>query len=161
MLQTGQKAPAFSSPDQNNELVSSSNFLSDKNIILYFYPKDDTPGCTIEANDFTALTDDFATLDTVVIGVSKDDCASHIAFIEKFKLNLILLADTSGKVCEDYAVWQQKEKSGIKKMGIVRSTFIINKMGELSYVKYAVNAKGHADEILNFIKKNHQGEKHV
>ncbi|MCK4709857.1 MAG: peroxiredoxin [Gammaproteobacteria bacterium] len=154
MLQVGQMAPVFSSPDQNGQTVNSSDFKSSKNIVLYFYPKDDTPGCTIEANDFTALADEFTNLDTLIIGVSKDDCTSHMAFIEKFKLNLVLLADTSGKVCSDYNVWQQKEKNGVKKMGIVRSTFIINKQGELSYVKYSVIAKGHADEILHFIKNN-------
>lgn len=155
MLIVGQQAPTFSSPDQNNQIVNSTNFQPDKNIVLYFYPKDDTPGCTIEANDFTALADKFSETDSVVIGVSKDDCASHIAFIEKFNLNLLLLADISGKVCEDYGVWQQKEKNGLKKMGIVRSTFIINKKGALSYVNYAVTAQGHADKVLNFIKNNH------
>ena len=115
MLQTGTKAPSFSSPDQHNQLVSLDDFTSKKNVVLYFYPKDDTPGCTIQANDFTALANDFNELDTEIIGVSKDDCASHLAFIDKFKLNLVLLADTTGEVCDSYDVWQQKEKDGIKK----------------------------------------------
>ena len=155
MLQIGDKAPLFSTPDQNNELVNSDDFLAKKNIVLYFYPKDDTPGCTIEANDFTALAHDFASLGTVIMGVSKDDCVSHLKFIEKFKLNVILLADTDGGVCNSYNVWQENEKNGIKKMGIVRSTFIINKEGDLRYVNYGVTAKRHADEILNLIKNNH------
>ena len=154
MLTIGNKAPGFSSPDQNNQTVNSSDYLGKKNIVLYFYPKDDTPGCTIEANDFTALADDFSAQNTVVIGVSKDDCGSHQAFIKKFNLNLILLADTSGEVCDAYNVWQAKEKGGIKKMGIVRSTFIINKAGELSYANYNVSAQGHAAEILSIIKKS-------
>ena len=155
MLQVGQKAPHFSSHDQLNKSVSLSDFETKKNIVLYFYPKDDTPGCTIEANDFTALAAEFSSLDTVIIGVSKDDCASHLAFIDKFKLNVILLADTTGEVCENYGVWLEKEKNGVKKMGIARATFIINKVGELSYVNTSVIAKGHAEEILNFIKNNH------
>lgn len=153
MLQTGTKAPSFSSPDQHNQLVSLDDFTSKKNVVLYFYPKDDTPGCTIQANDFTALANDFNELDTEIIGVSKDDCASHLAFIDKFKLNLVLLADTTGEVCDSYDVWQQKEKDGIKKMGILRSTFIINKSGELSYAQYNVSADGHAAEVLTFIKE--------
>lgn len=154
MLQIGQKAPSFSSLNQNNQQVKSESFLSDKNIVLYFYPKDDTSGCTLEANEFTTLAADFENLDTVVIGVSKDDCDSHVAFIEKYNLKVMLLADTDGEVCDSYGVWQEKEKNGIKKMGIVRSTFVINKAGELSYVKYGVTAKGHAEEVLNFIENN-------
>lgn len=154
MLQSGTVAPSFSSPDQHNKIITLSDFLSIQNVVLYFYPKDDTPGCTIEANDFTALAEDFKQLDTQIIGVSKDDCSSHMAFIEKFNLNLILLADTSGEVCDSYDVWQSKEKNGMTKMGIIRSTFIINKAGELCYAEYNVTAKGHAAEILNFIKEN-------
>jgi peroxiredoxin len=121
--------------------------------VLYFYPKDDTPGCTIEANQFTDLTDEFATLDTVVIGVSKDNCASHQAFIDKFGLRVILLADTTGELCEAYGVWQEKEKNGVKTMGIVRSTFIIDKQGKLIDAEYGVTADGHALAVLEKIKQ--------
>lgn len=153
MLQIEQTAPSFSSIDQNNNAINSNDFIGKKNVVLYFYPKDDTTGCTIEANQFTALINDFSQADTIVIGVSKDDCQSHQAFIEKFDLKVELLADTDGKVCNDYAVWQEKEKNGVKKMGIVRSTFIINKEGKLAYVEYGVSADGHAEKILNAVKE--------
>ncbi|MEE9326977.1 MAG: peroxiredoxin [Cocleimonas sp.] len=152
MLSTNQTAPAFSAPDQNNTTVSLSDFADKQNVVLYFYPKDDTSGCTIEANEFTALADEFAASDTVILGVSKDDCQSHQAFIKKFDLNVSLLADTSGKLCESYGVWQEKEKNGVKKMGIVRSTFVINKAGELVVAEYQVAPQGHAQEMLDVVK---------
>ncbi|MDH5735173.1 MAG: peroxiredoxin [Gammaproteobacteria bacterium] len=129
------------------------DFKNRKNVVLYFYPKDDTPGCTIEANQFTALVNEFSALDTVVIGVSKDDCASHQAFIDKFNLKIMLLSDTTGELCEAYGVWQEKEKNGIKKMGIVRSTFIINKQGNIVDAEYGVTAEGHAQAVLNKIRQ--------
>ena len=153
MLQTGQKAPDFTSVDQNNQSVSLSDYLGSKNVILYFYPKDDTPGCTIEANDFTRLADEFSRLDTVVIGVSKDSCDSHMAFIDKYGLKVELLADTSGEVCEAYDVWREKEKNGVKKMGIVRSTFVIDKNGNLAAAQYGVDPNGHAEAILELVKQ--------
>lgn len=153
MLKISQTAPEFNSLNQNNEMISLSGYKSNKNVVLYFYPKDDTPGCTIEANQFTALASEFDKLDTVVIGVSKDSCDSHLAFISKFGLKLDLLADTSGEVCDAYGVWQEKEKNGVKKMGIVRSTFLIDKKGILQDVTYGVTADGHAEEILNKVKQ--------
>ena len=152
MLQKDQKAPAFNSVNQANKTISSTDYAGNKNVVLYFYPKDDTPGCTIEANDFTRLANDFEQIDTVIIGVSKDDCNSHQAFIEKFNLKVELLADTSGKVCDDYEVWQEKEKNGVKKMGIVRSTFVINKEGMLVEAQYSVDPNGHAEAILDIVK---------
>ena len=152
MLSENQVAPAFSTPDQNNTIISLSDFASKQNIVLYFYPKDDTSGCTIEANEFTALADDFSACDTVILGVSKDDCQSHQAFIKKFDLNVKLLADTTGELCEAYGVWQEKEKNGVKKMGIVRSTFIINKAGELVIAQYQVAPQGHAQAVLDIVK---------
>lgn len=152
MLEKKQIAPLFSSPNQDNKLIKLADYKGKKNVVLYFYPKDDTPGCTIEANDFTKLAEDFAKADTVVIGVSKDSCESHKAFIHKFGLQLELLADTSGEVCDSYGVWQEKEKAGVKKMGIVRSTFIINKSGVLEEALYGVTADGHAEEILSRVE---------
>ncbi|WP_029407403.1 peroxiredoxin [Thiomicrorhabdus sp. Milos-T2] len=148
MLKVSQIAPAISSPNHNNQMIHLADFKGHKNVVLYFYPKDDTPGCTIEANDFTALANEFSEANTVVIGVSKDDCGSHQAFIEKFGLKVALLADTSGEVCEAYDVWQLKEKNGVSKMGIVRSTFIIDKSGTLAYVEYGVSPDGHAAAML-------------
>ncbi len=153
MLEKNQTAPAFNSKNQDNQMVGLSSFKGKKNVVLYFYPKDDTPGCTIEANDFTKLANEFSALDTVIIGVSKDSCASHTAFIDKFGLKLDLLADESGEVCESYGVWQEKEKNGVKKMAILRSTFVINKEGVLAEAMYGVSHEGHAQAILEKIQQ--------
>jgi thioredoxin-dependent peroxiredoxin len=153
MLEKQQYAPMFRSFNQNNQLVSLADYAGEKIIVLYFYPKDDTPGCTIEANDFTRLADEFAQLDAVVIGVSKDNCESHAAFISKYDLKVQLLADTTGQLCESFGVWREREKNGVKSMAILRSTFIIDKDGILADVNYGVNHEGHAEETLEKIKK--------
>lgn len=152
MLEKNQVAPNFNTPDQDNKNISLSDYKGSKHVVLYFYPKDDTSGCTIEASQFTALASEFNKLDTVILGVSKDSCESHQAFIDKFDLKVSLLADTSGELCDSYGVWQEKEKNGVKKMGIVRSTFIINKDGVLADVIYGVVADGHAQEMLDKVK---------
>lgn len=152
MLNKNQTAPAFSTVNQNNENISLSDYKDSKNVVLYFYPKDDTTGCTIEANQFTEIADEFAKFDTVVLGVSKDSCESHQSFIDKYDLKVELLADTSGELCDAYGVWQEKEKKGVKKMGIVRSTFLINKDGVLVDVIYGVAADGHAQAMLDKVK---------
>ena len=125
MLAKQQRAPLFTSVNQNDTPISLSDYAGKKNVVLYFYPKDDTPGCTIEANQFTQYAPEFAVLDTVIIGVSKDSCASHRAFIDKYNLNLELLADTTGELCESYGVWREREKEGVKSMAVLRSTFIM------------------------------------
>lgn len=153
MLEINQPAPDFSVPDQDNRLANLSGYRNNMNVVLYFYPKDDTPGCTIEARQFTELAAEFASLDTAVIGVSKDSCESHQAFIDKYGLELKLLADTTGELCDKYGVWQEKEKNGQKKMGIVRSTFIINKDGVLAEATYGVNADGHAKAVLDTVRQ--------
>ena len=153
MLKAKQAAPDFRSPNQDNKIISLADFKGKQHVVLYFYPKDDTPGCTIEANQFTALANEFAAHDAVVIGVSKDSCDSHKAFIAKFGLNIQLLADTSGDVCDRYGVWQEKEKAGVKKMGIVRSTFVINKQGMLEEAIYGVSPEGHAQAMLDRVKQ--------
>ncbi|GKT11571.1 MAG: thioredoxin-dependent peroxiredoxin [Thiomicrorhabdus sp.] len=152
MLQASQAAPYFSSLNQDNDLIELADYKGQNNIILYFYPKDNTSGCTIEANEFTTLAGDFAAENTVVIGVSKDSCESHLGFIDKQGIQFDLLADTEGKLCEDYGVWQEKTKNGVTKMGIVRSTFVINKAGILETAIYGVTAKGHAAEMLALVK---------
>lgn len=149
MVQAGQHTPDFALSDSDGRTVRLSEFEGDKHVVLYFYPKDDTPGCTIEANDFTALRERFEALGTVVLGVSRDDCASHVAFRDKFGLTVQLLSDTEGEVCEKYGVWQEKEKNGEKRMGIVRSTFIIDKSGTIRHALYGVKADGHAAEVLD------------
>jgi len=154
MLTNDQQAPAFNTIDQNGDAVSLNDFSGKQNIVLYFYPKDDTPGCTIEANQFTALKEKFDAMNTVILGVSKDYEQSHCDFIKKFDLNLTLLADTSGELCESYDVWQDKGKDGAVKMGIVRSTFIIDKNGIIKSAEYGVSADGHAQAVYDFISTN-------
>lgn len=152
MLQVGQPAPGFNLPDADMEMVKLSAYKG-KNIVLYFYPKDDTPGCTIEAIDFSDHEEEFARLDTVVLGVSKDDCISHAAFRDRHGLTVRLLADTEGEACAKYGVWQEKEKDGMKRMGIVRSTFLIDRHGILRHALYGVNPRGHAAEVINLINR--------
>lgn len=148
MLKQNDIAPAFEALDQDCRRLRLVDFRRQHNVVLYFYPKDDTPGCTIEANQFSALADEFAAADTVVLGVSRDSCESHQAFIAKYDLNIILLSDPTGVVCERYGVWQEKEKNGEKKMGIVRSTFLIDRDGKLVDVQYGVSPDGHAEQVL-------------
>jgi peroxiredoxin Q/BCP len=152
MLQLGSPAPDFTLPDADMEMVKLSK-LKGKTVVLYFYPKDDTPGCTVQAIEFSDLEEEFNAVDALVLGVSRDDCISHAGFRDKHGLAVDLLSDEDGKVCEKYGVWQEKEKDGIKKMGIVRSTFVIDKDGVLRHVQYGVSPKGHATEILNMIKE--------
>jgi peroxiredoxin len=152
MLANQQEAPNFRSFNQNGQMVSLSDYHGEKNVVLYFYPKDDTPGCTIEANDFTALADEFAKLNTIIIGVSKDSCQSHVDFINKYGLKVELLADESGQLCELYDVWREREKNGVKMMHVMRSTFIIDKKGKLVDVEYGVNHEGHAAAVLEKVK---------
>ncbi|MCF7966185.1 MAG: peroxiredoxin [Methylobacter tundripaludum] len=152
MLEKHQQAPLFSSKNQFDETVNLSDYAGKKNVVLYFYPKDDTPGCTIEANQFTQLAGEFSKADTVVIGVSKDSCASHVDFIKKFDLKVDLLADVDGELCESYGVWREREKNGVKSMAILRSTFIIDKQGALVDVEYGVTPDGHAQDVLEKVK---------
>ena len=153
MLQEGEAAPTFDLPDADMEMVSLSTYSGDKNVVLFFYPKDDTPGCTLEAIDFSELEDAFASLRTVVLGVSMDDCMTHGSFRDKHGLTVQLLADTEGDVCQKYGVLHEKEVEGKKRTGIVRSTFIIDRKGVLRHVLYGVTPRGHAQEILKLVKQ--------
>ena len=153
MLEVNQQAPDFSAVNQDGETVTLKQFRGKKNVVLYFYPKDDTPGCTVEANEFTALIDEFAAADTVVLGVSKDTCAKHQKFISKHGLKVELLADTEGELCELYGTWGLRKFMGREYMGIGRSTFVIDKKGKLVEVNYKVKAKGHAEAILEIVKE--------
>jgi peroxiredoxin Q/BCP len=152
MLEINQTAPDFTSTNQNDETVSLSQFKGAHHVVLYFYPKDDTPGCTVEANEFTALIEEFAAAGAVVLGVSKDSCEKHRKFITKHDLKVELLADISGEVCEMYGTWGERQFMGKKYMGIGRSTFVIDKSGLLVEVNYKVKAKGHAQQVLDFIR---------
>ncbi len=152
ILQPGQPAPTFDLPDADLNTVCLEEFRDRRNVVLYFYPRDDTPGCTLEAIDFSELEEQFAQLETIVIGVSMDDCMSHGEFRDKHGLCLQLLSDPDGEVCQRYGVLHEKEMEGRKKTGIVRSTFIIDRKGLLKYALYGVVARGHAAEVLNLVK---------
>ena len=153
MLTAGDVAPEFETPDSDMNMVRSARYRGRKHMVLYFYPKDNTTGCTIEALEFTDLMDEFDALDTVVIGVSKDNCVSHASFRDQNGLSVRLLADIEGELCEAYGVWQEREKNGEKRMGILRSTFIIDKQGIVRHALYDVKPKGHAAQVLELVRE--------
>jgi peroxiredoxin Q/BCP len=146
------KAKNFSLPASNGNVVSLEDFKG-KNVIVYFYPKDNTPGCTTEACSFRDSFEEFQSSETIILGISKDSIKKHNGFIEKHNLPFLLLSDEDGKVCEDYGVWQLKKMMGKEYMGIVRSTFLIDKDGNLVKEWKAVKVNGHIEEVLEFVKE--------
>ncbi len=153
MLQPGDKTPSLSLPDADLERVDLTQFLGSKNVVLYFYPRDDTPGCTLEALEFTDLQADFEDLETEILGVSRDNCDSHGAFRDRHGISVRLLADSDGEACTAFDVWREKEAHGEKRMGIVRSTFVIDKQGLIRHALYDVKPKGHASQVLELVRK--------
>jgi thioredoxin-dependent peroxiredoxin len=147
MIGTGDTAPDFTLPRDGGGEVSLSG-LKGQNVVLYFYPKDDTPGCTIEAIDFTRMKDDFAAADTVVIGISKDSVKAHDKFCSKHGLGVILASDEASDVCERYGTWLEKSMYGKTYMGIERTTVLIGKAGKVARVWSKVKVPGHAVEVL-------------
>ncbi len=147
MLEIGTKAPEFTLNDKDGNAVSLSDFLG-KKVVLYFYPKDNTPGCTRQACAFAGLYDEFKNKNVEVIGISKDSEASHIKFAEKYNLPFILLADTSLEVIKAYGVWQEKKLYGKVSMGVVRATFVIDEKGNIERVMPKVKPDTNAEEIL-------------
>jgi peroxiredoxin Q/BCP len=156
MLQPGQPAPGFDLPDADMNTVSLGRFRNRRKVVLYFYPKDDTPGCTMEAIDFSELDDEFGALKAVVLGVSMDDCVSHGTFRDKHGLSVQLLADVDGEVCRRYGVLHDKEAEGRKKTCILRSTFIIDRKGCVKHALYGVSPRGHAAEVLGLLKQENK-----
>jgi len=152
MLKVGDKAPDFCLPNQDNEEICLRDF-SGSWVVLYFYPKDNTPGCTTEALDFTALKDEFEKEGAVILGVSPDSVKRHQNFIAKKELQITLLSDEEKEVAQKYGVWQLKKMYGKEYMGIVRSTFLINPDGKIAYIWPKVKVKGHAKEVLEKLKE--------
>jgi thioredoxin-dependent peroxiredoxin len=152
-VEIGNKAPQFELLANNGGQVKLSDYEG-KNVVLYFYPKDTTPGCTTEACDFRDQYEDFAELDAVILGVSPDPVDRHKKFIDKHGLPFLLLADENHKVAEAYDVWKLKKNFGKEYMGIERSTFIIDKDGNLAKEWRKVKVKGHVEEALQYIKDN-------
>ncbi len=153
MLEIGQPAPMFVLPDADMEAVDLAQFHGRQRVVLFFYPRDDAPACTLEATDFSDHEDEFKRHDSVVIGVNRDECIKHAEFRDKHGISVPLLSDTDGAACKQYFVWQAKEVDGVRKHGIVRSTFVIDKQGVLRFALYVVNAKGHALEMLRVVKE--------
>lgn len=146
-LTAGEKAPDFSLPRNGGGTVSLSDFAG-KPVVLYFYPKDDTSGCTTEAVDFSGMTEDFAKLGATVIGVSPDSVKSHDKFAAKHNLSVVLAADEEHKALEAYGVWKEKSMYGKTYMGVERSTFLIDKSGKVAEVWRKVKVPGHAEAVL-------------
>ncbi len=152
MLEINQKAPEFCLPNQD-EVEICLRDLSGKWVVLYFYPKDNTPGCTTEACEFTSALPEFEDLDAVVLGVSPDSPKKHRNFIEKKDLKITLLADENKEVLESYGVWQLKKMYGREYMGVVRSTFIISPDGEIKAIWNKVKVKGHVEAVKEKLKE--------
>lgn len=150
-LSTGQDAPAFEMQDADGKPVRLSDYAG-KKLVLYFYPKDDTSGCTREAIDFSSLKDEFTKAGAVVLGVSKDSTASHGKFITKHELKVALGSDPEGKVLEAYGVWVEKSMYGRKYMGIERATFLIDGAGKIAQIWRKVKVPDHAKQVLKAVQ---------
>jgi len=152
MLEAGTKAPDFSLTDQDGKNHQLSDYKG-KWVVLYFYPKDLTPGCTTEACNFQDSLPSFKNIDAVIIGVSKDSVKQHKKFADKYQLNFALLSDENSDICEKYGVWQKKSMYGKEYMGINRSTFLIDPQGKIVRVYPKVSVKQHHEEVLNDLKQ--------
>lgn len=153
MLEPNTKAPDFTLPNQNGEMVSLSDFLG-KKVILYFYPKDNTPGCTRQACAFAVANAELEEAGAVVIGISKDSVASHQKFVQKQNLPFILLSDPELQAIEAYGVWQEKKLYGKVSMGVVRTTYLIDEQGMIEKVMPKVKPDTNAAEILEYLKQS-------
>ena len=151
-LKEGDKAPEFTLASSEGKDISLKDYRGKKRVVLYFYPKDDTPGCTVEACAFRDNIKKISGLDAVVLGVSPDDVKSHGKFVEKFKLPFTLLADTEKKVVNAYGVWMKKSMYGREYMGVGRTTFIIGKDGKIEKIYEKVKPDVHAEEVLDYLK---------
>lgn len=151
MLEAGMKAPEFSLKDQHGNTVSLSDFLG-KKVVLYFYPRDNTPGCSRQACAFAGAYREFQDMDVAVIGVSKDSVASHVKFAEKYSLPFILISDPELEAIKAYDVWQEKKNYGKVSMGVVRSTYVIDEQGIIEKVMPKVKPDTNAEDILSYLK---------
>jgi peroxiredoxin Q/BCP len=150
--EVGRKAPEFTLTGTGGKTVALKDFLGKKNLILYFYPKDDTPGCTMEACDFRDRLDHFEEHDTVVVGVSRDSVTSHEKFSSKYKLPFLLLSDPETEVAKAYGIYGKKSFMGREFFGVHRTTFVIDKQGTVRQIFPGVKVKEHAEEVLGFIR---------
>jgi thioredoxin-dependent peroxiredoxin len=154
MLEPGQPAPDFELPDADMQTVDLSAFKGKKNVVLYFYPKDGTPGCTLVTTDFSDHEEQFGKHDCVVLGVSRDDCLTHADFRDRNGVTIGLLSDTEGDVCRKYGVIQNKQsEDGSRRECLVRSTFVIDKKGVIRHAEYGVSPRGHAAEVFDLVRR--------
>ena len=151
MLNVGEKAPEFTLPDRNGQPVRLSDFAG-KRVVLYFYPRDNTPGCTRQACAFAGLNEEFQALNAVVVGVSKDSVASHDKFAQKYGLPFVLLSDPELLAIQAYGVWQEKKLYGKTSMGVVRTTYLLDEQGVIQKVMPKVKPDQNAGEVLAFLK---------
>jgi peroxiredoxin Q/BCP len=151
MITSGQTAPDFTLPRDGGGNVTLSGLRPSK-VVLYFYPKDDTPGCTLEAQDFNAHLADFTAAGCTVIGISKDSVKAHDKFCKKHGLSIVLASDEAGTTCEDYGVWLEKSMYGKTYMGIERTTVLIDGAGQVAQVWNKVSVKGHAEAVLTAVR---------
>lgn len=152
MIEIGNKAPNFKLASSNGETISLNSF-KDKNVLIYFYPKDSTPGCTKQAIGFTEHADEFEKRNTIVLGISPDSLASHEKFIKKHNLNVILLADEEKQAIESYGVWKEKKMYGRTFMGVERSTFLVDRTGTVKAIWRKVKVAKHIQEVLEELDK--------
>ncbi len=153
MIEENKKAPQFTLPDQTGKKISLKDFKG-KKVVLYFYPKDNTPGCTKEACDFRDSIEDFKKIKAVVLGVSPDSIESHKKFAEKYDLPFPLLSDPEKKVLNKYGVWKEKSMYGRKYMGVERTTVVIDENGKIMKIFPKVKVKGHVDQVKKILEGN-------
>ena len=152
MLRPGQPAPAFSLPDSDMQPVTLSDYRGRHHVVLYFYPRDGTPGCTMEAIDFSDHEARFQRYGGVILGVSRDDCLSHAEFRDRHGLSITLLSDPEGEVCRRYGVLQRREAEGVMRESLVRSTFVIDKKGVIRHAAYGVSPRRQVAEAYKIIR---------
>ena len=153
MLQPGQAAPSFELPDADMQTVNLSAFRGKKHVVLYFYPRDGTPDCTMVTTDFSDHEDQFGKHDCVVFGVSPDDCLTHADFRDRNGVTIALLSDPEFDVCRKYGVLREMESEGVRRECLVRSTFVIDKRGVIRHAAYDVNPRGHAAEVFDLVRR--------
>lgn len=154
-LKIGDKLPDITLPSDEDKQINVKDYIG-KNIVIYFYPKDDTSGCTTEAIDFSSAINEFKKLNTIIIGISRDPIKKHAKFKLKHELKHILLSDIEGEICEKFNCWVEKSMYGRKYMGVARKTFLVNTEGMIEKIWPKVKIAGHVEDVINSIKSNQQ-----
>lgn len=153
MLQAGQLAPLFTLSDADMETFDLSSLLGRQHVVLFFYPRDDTPFCTLEAIDFSDHEEEFSRQGCAIVGISRDDCLRHAEFRDKHGLSVRLLSDDESEVSRSYGVCQMREKDGVRKLQVISSTFIIDSQGVVRHALYDITPRGHVSEVLQLVKQ--------